>query len=85
MITPLIMLALESQSVIALRTLKFLTGDADSFAEANLMVKEKIDAAIEATTSLIGGSTADSVINRYREHVGANAIRLGQPKWPTSN
>ena len=76
MLTPIIMLALESQGVIALRTMKFLSGDADSFSEAQLMVKEKLEAAVEASISIIGGSTTDSVINRYRELVAANAVRL---------
>ncbi len=76
MVTPLIMLAIESQNVIALRTLKFFAGDADSFREANLMVFEKVDAAVEAGISIIQGSTPESVINRYRQHVAANAVRL---------
>lgn len=76
MVTPLIMLAIESQNVIALRTLQFFTGDADWFREANLMVMEKVDAAVEAGMSIIAGSTPESVINRYRQHVAANAVRL---------
>ena len=76
MITPPIMLAIESQNVITLRTLKFLAGDADSFREANVMVIEKVDAAIEASISIIGGTSPASVIHRYREHVAANALRL---------
>lgn len=40
------------------------------------MVTEKIDAAVEAGMGLMSGSSADSVIDRYREHVAANAKRL---------
>lgn len=74
---PLLMLAIESQNVITLRTLKLFSGHPDALNEAHLMIKEKIDAAVEAGMSLMGGSTADKVIDRYREHVAANAKRLG--------
>ena len=75
MIAPLFMSTLEAQNVIALRTLKFLAGDADSFREAHLMIREKFDAAVEASISFIGGSTPASVINHYRKHVAAIAAR----------
>jgi hypothetical protein len=45
---PLFMLAIVSQNVIALRTLKMISGDPDALNEAHLMVTEKIDAAVEA-------------------------------------
>ena len=70
------MLAIESQNVIALRTFKMLSGDPDALNEAHLMVSEKIDAAIEAGFSVMQGSSTDSIIDRYREHVADNARRL---------
>jgi len=44
--------------------------------EANLMVSEKIKAAIEATASLAAGASGDDVVHRYRQHVAKNARRL---------
>ena len=74
---PLMMLAFESGSVITLRTLKFITGDGDAINEVQLMVREKVDAAFEASASLMAGASADAIIDRYRQHVAANADRLG--------
>ncbi|MDB5574812.1 MAG: hypothetical protein JWR79_1969 [Tardiphaga sp.] len=74
---PLFLLALESQNVIALRTLKLFSGDSDCLSEAHLMVSEKLNAAVEASVSLMSGSSAATVVARYREHVAANAKRLG--------
>ena len=73
---PLFMLAIESQNVIALRTLKMFSGDTDTFEEAQLMVTEKINAAFAASVGLMSGSTTDAIIDQYREHVAANAERL---------
>jgi hypothetical protein len=73
---PFFMLAIESQNVIALRTLKMASGDPDALNEAHLMVTEKIDAALEASMQLMSGSTPGSIIDRIREHVAANAERL---------
>ena len=77
MLIPLILLAVESNSVIALRTMKLMAGDAGAMQEARLMVCEKIDAAFEATASLIAGASGDQIIDRYRQHVAVNAKRLG--------
>ena len=44
--------------------------------EAYLMVMEKVHAMFEAGASLMAGGTASSVVDRYREHVAANAKRL---------
>lgn len=70
------MLALEACEVINLRLAKFISADADSEHEAQLMVSEKVDAAVEAGASLLAGATPASIIGRYREHVAANAKRL---------
>jgi hypothetical protein len=40
------------------------------------MVDEKVLAALEACASLLAGYGPEVVINRYREHVAANAKRL---------
>jgi hypothetical protein len=66
------MLALESNHVIALRLVKLAFGGAAAHWEANLMITEKIDAAIETSYSL----NVSAVIARYREYVRANASRL---------
>jgi hypothetical protein len=76
MFISLLMLAVESNAVIVLRTAKLIFCDSDALHESRLMISEKIDAAYEATSSLIAGASADSVIERYRQHVAANAQRL---------
>jgi hypothetical protein len=53
-----------------------MSGGDDSRDEAHLMVIEKVHALFEASASLWAGGTPSSVINRYREHVAANAQRL---------
>lgn len=70
------MLAMEASEVIALRLQKFVSFGADAEQEANLMVNEKIAAAFEATMSMLSGATPVAIIERYREHVAANAKRL---------
>ena len=74
MLIPLTLLAIESSGVIALRAMKLMVGDVAAMQEARLMVSEKVDAAFEATASLIAG---DQIISRYRQHVAVNAKRLG--------
>ena len=69
-------LAFESGNVIGLRMMKMMSGGNGSHDEAHLMVMEKIHAMFEASASLLAGGTASSVIDRYREHVAANAKRL---------
>ena len=46
--------------------------------EAQLMVSEKIDAAFEASASLMAGASGDEIVRRYRRRVAANAKRLGR-------
>jgi len=60
------MLGFESNTVIGLRMLKLVCGGSDALQEMHLMIGEKVDAAIE------------SVINRYRQHVAANTVRLSR-------
>lgn len=76
MISPLAMLAVESGAVVALRMMKLMLGGRDALYEAELMVSEKVNAAFEATASVMAGASGDDVIHRYRQHVAANAARL---------
>jgi hypothetical protein len=75
-------LAFESGNVIGLRMMKMMSGGRGSRDEANLMVMEKILAMFEASASLMTGGTAGSVVDRYREHVAANAKRLSHRGLP---
>jgi hypothetical protein len=70
------MLGLESSHVIGLRMLKLTRGGSDALNEMHLMLGEKLDAAIESGANLMAGASADSVVDRYRQHVAANADRL---------
>jgi hypothetical protein len=74
----LMMLALESNGVIALRMMKLMRGGRSAQREARLMVNEKVRAAIEASTSLAAGASGDEIVHRYRQHVAANAKRLSK-------
>jgi hypothetical protein len=69
-------LAFESGNVIGLRMMKMMSGGSGLRDEAHLMVTEKVHAMLEAGASLMAGGTASSVVDRYREHVAANAKRL---------
>ena len=71
-----LMLAFEAQKVIELRLVRIAWGGADAHAEMQSMVSEKINAAMEATGTLMIGGTPATVIARYREHVAANTKRL---------
>ena len=76
MFNPLILLAAEASGVITLRMMKLMLGGRSARREANLMVSEKIKAAIEATASLASGASGDEIVHRYRQHVAKNAKRL---------
>jgi hypothetical protein len=68
------MLAVEASEVVRLRCEKLSHGAVGQ--EAVLMVSEKVAAAFEAFASLLAGATPAAVVQRYREHVAANAKRL---------
>jgi 2-iminoacetate synthase ThiH len=70
-----VFLAFESGNVIGLR-MEVMSGGRGSRDEAHLMVMEKLDAMFEAGATLMAGGTASSVVDRYRQHVAANAKRL---------
>ena len=76
MFNPLMLLAAEASGVITLRTMNLMLGGRSARREANLMVSEKIKAAIEATASLASGASGDEIVHRYRQHVAKNAKRL---------
>lgn len=73
------LLALESQAVVGLRTLKLMAGGWEAQAEAQLMVGEKFGATIEAAGMMLTGRSADDIVARYREQVAANSARLLAP------
>jgi hypothetical protein len=79
MLIPLMLLAIESTSVMAMRTVRLMSGGAAATHEARLMVSEKIDAAFEAMASLKAGASGDQIIDRYRQYVAVNAKRLRNP------
>jgi len=70
------MLGFESGNVIRLRMLKLSSFNGDALREANLMISEKVNAVFESSANLMAGASADSVVDRYRQHVAANAERL---------
>ena len=72
---PLMLLAVESSEVIALRSIKLMSGGAAR--EVRLMIGEKFEAAFEASAGLFGGVTGSEIIEGYRQKVAANADRLG--------
>jgi hypothetical protein len=67
---------LESNRVIGLRLTKLTRGGREAGDEANLMVAEKMAVAFEAVETLLTGGDFSIVVDRYREHVTANATRL---------
>jgi hypothetical protein len=79
------LLSIEASSVMALRTLKAVTGDASAVAEASRMVSEKVEAGLALQAKAITGglgSTAHGaaarVITHYRRKVRANRRRLSK-------
>ncbi|SIO66951.1 hypothetical protein SAMN05443247_11565 [Bradyrhizobium erythrophlei] len=76
MLTSLMMLAAEANGVVALRMMKLMRGGNGARSEAERMVREKVDAALEATTSLMAGASGERIVHRYRKRVAANAKRL---------
>jgi hypothetical protein len=76
----LMMLAVESNRVIGLRTMKLMRGGKRAQREAELMVREKIDAALDATARLMAEASGDAIVRRYRRRVAANAKRLTKAK-----
>ena len=59
--------------------MKLMRGGNSARCEAERMVREKIDAALEATASLMAGASGEKIVHRYRKRVAANAKRLSRP------
>ena len=70
------LLAWEAADVVGLRLTRLAGGGDAAYSEAHLMVSEKVAAGIEAVGALMMGRTPHEIIQRYREHVAANASRL---------
>jgi hypothetical protein len=70
------LLALESSEVIGLRVAKLARGGADARNEAHLLVNEKIAAVFDTSMRLACGATTSHMIDRFREQVAANVLRL---------
>ena len=78
---PALMLAIESSNVIDMRLQRVAnSAPAEAHEEINLMVSEKIIAAMEASVILMSGGTAAAVFSHYRDEVAANAARLSVVK-----
>jgi len=77
-----VMLALESTEVIGLRVAKLAHGGVDAQNEAHLLVNEKIVAVFDLGIRLVCGATAGHMIDRVREQVAANALRLLAERQP---
>jgi hypothetical protein len=71
-----IMLGFESGNVIGLRMMKLTYGGSDAVNEMHLMMGEKVKAMFETGANLMAGGSAGSVVDRFRQHVAANAERL---------
>ena len=74
----LMMLAIDANRVVGLRVMKLMLCGRGARREAQLMVSEKIDAAVEASASLMAGASGDEIVHRYRRRVAANAKRLSR-------
>jgi hypothetical protein len=61
-----------------MRMMKLMRGGKRAQRDAQLMVSEKIGAALEAAASVMASASGNDVIRRYRLHVAANAKRLGR-------
>jgi hypothetical protein len=78
-------LGLEASAVIGLRTLKLAQGGRAAEQEAQRMVTEKIEAAIEVGQATLRGASrgadapllARRALRRYGRKVSANRRRLG--------
>ena len=73
---PAMMLAFEAGNVIGARLSRVVLGGSGARSECQLMVTEKIEAAFEAGCILARGGDSSQVIDNYRKHVAANALRL---------
>jgi hypothetical protein len=71
---------LEAHQVIALRMTKLAKGGPGAKMEASLMFTEKMAATVEAAHTLALGGSPETVLQRYRTIMRANAKRLSKPR-----
>lgn len=78
-------LAIDSAVVIGLRSGRLARGDAAAGREAALMLREKIDTALEIQAALLGGrygreplAMTSAVLATYARKVRANRRRLAR-------
>ncbi|WP_416357689.1 hypothetical protein ACLNGM_06540 [Aureimonas phyllosphaerae] len=62
----LVLLAMESQQAMHLRLYRLGLGGPQAIDEASLMVREKIEAAIDTMEAAMTGGSFESLIDRYR-------------------
>ena len=74
----LMMLTVESQQVIWLRSMKLAAGGTKAEKEARLMVSEKLLMASLEGGRMLMGATSANVVKRYRSKVRANVKRLSR-------
>ena len=74
----LTMLAIESQTVIALRLMKVSSGGTAAADELQRMVTEKVNAAASVAATLLTGGGVDKAIKQTRRQVRSNARRLSR-------
>ncbi|MDR6790730.1 hypothetical protein J2Y58_004113 [Sphingomonas sp. BE138] len=81
------MLGAEAGTVMALRIARIAAGGSAGAAEAELMVTEKVCAAIELQTRLMTGAlgvtplgATQGTLKHYRRKVSANNRRLSRPR-----
>lgn len=74
----LMMLTVESQQVIWLRSMKLAAGGTKAEKEARLMVSEKMLMASLEGGRMLMGATSANVVKRYRSKVRANVKRLSR-------
>ena len=70
------MLALEANHVWRFVFRNWHSVEQKLIPKQSLMITEKIDAAVEASYSLLKNGDVSAVVARYREYVSANADRL---------
>jgi hypothetical protein len=74
----LMMLTVQSQQVIWLRTMKLAAGGAAADKEARLMVSEKMLIAGLQSGRMLMGASSGNVVKSYRSKVRANVKRLSR-------
>jgi hypothetical protein len=72
----LTMLAIESQTVVALRLMKLASGGTAASDEVQRMVSEKVSAGAAAATTILSGGGFDKAIKQTRRQVRSNFRRL---------